>query len=84
VINSPENRLKILKLALGADHLFIEAAFLDRDRDSARKKHHLTAREAGEIAGNAGVKRFTLFHFSPRYSHEVEEIQKEAVEAFQK
>jgi len=84
VIDSPENRLKILKLAMGADHLFIEAAFMDRDRDSARKKHHLTAREAGEIARNAGVKRFTLFHFSPRYSHGAEEIQKEAMEAFQK
>jgi ribonuclease Z len=82
VINSPENRSKILNLATGAEHLFIEAAFLDSDKDTARKKHHLTAREAGEIAGEAGVKRFTLFHFSPRYNYRAEELQREATDAF--
>jgi len=81
---SPENRTKILNLAKGAEHLFIEAAFMDCDSDTARKKHHLTAREAGEIAGEAGVKRFTLFHFSPRYSYKAEEIQREATGAFVK
>jgi ribonuclease Z len=84
VISSPENRTKILNLAMGAEHLFIEAAFLDSDKDAARKKHHLTAREAGEIAGEAGVKRFTLFHFSPRYNYRVEELQREAMDAFLK
>lgn len=84
VIGSAENRLKIIDLVRGADHLFIEAAFLDCDRDVATKKHHLTARQAGEIAGEAGVKRFTLFHFSPRYSNRAKEIQEEAMEAFLK
>jgi ribonuclease Z len=84
VISSPENKKKILNLSMGAEHLFIEAAFMDCDRETARIKHHLTAREAGEIAGEAGVKRFTLFHFSPRYTHRAGEIQKEAMEAFLK
>lgn len=82
VIGSPENRAKILNLARGAEHLFIEAAFMECDREIAEKKYHLTAREAGRIAGEAGVKRFTLFHFSPRYSHMTDEIQKEAMDAF--
>lgn len=82
VINSADNRSKIIKLAQGAEHLFIEAAFLDCERDVATSKHHLTARQAGEIAGEAGVKRFTLFHFSPRYINRAEEIQKEAMDAF--
>ena len=82
VIASPENRDKIIKLAEGADQLFIEAAFLECDRETAREKYHLTAREAGEIARDAGVKSFTLFHFSPRYTHMAEEIQREAMEAF--
>jgi ribonuclease Z len=82
VAGSPENREKIINLARGAEHLFIEAAFMEEDRDAAWKKYHLTAREAGELAGEAGVKRFTLFHFSPRYSHRADEIQKEALDAF--
>ena len=65
VIGSPENKEKIINLAKGADHLFIEAAFLDCDKEIAQKKYHLTAKEAGEIAGEAKVKQLTLFHFSP-------------------
>jgi ribonuclease Z len=78
----PENRAKILSLVTGAEHLFIEAAFMECDRETAEKKYHLTAQEAGMIAGEAGVKRFTIFHFSPRYSYRMEEIQKEAMDAF--
>jgi ribonuclease Z len=83
VICNPENRKKIVELSKDADHLFIEAAFLHRDKDTARKKYHLTAREAGEIAREAKVKQFSLFHFSPRYSHIEDEIKKEAETAFQ-
>lgn len=81
IIGSPENYERAIDLARGADHLFIEASFLDRDRETARKKYHLTAREAGELARLAEVKQYTLFHFSPRYSHMAEEIEKEAMEA---
>lgn len=83
IIGSPENYQKVLALASESDHLFIEAAFLDRDRETARSKYHLTAKEAGELAKQAGVKRLTLFHFSPRYSHQEEDIKQEAWEAFQ-
>lgn len=82
VSNSPENREKILNLAMGSEHLFIESAFLDCDKETARKKYHLTAKEAGEIAGEAGVKRFTLFHFSSRYTYMENSFQKEAMDAF--
>jgi len=82
IIGSPENYEKILKLTSKADNLFIEAAFLDSDKDVAQRKYHLTARQAGGLAKKAGVKQLTLFHFSPRYSHRSEEIKKEAMEAF--
>ena len=82
VIGSPENREKIIGLARGADQLYIEAAFMDKDSETAKQKYHLTAREAGELAGEAGVKNFTIFHFSPRYAHMAQEIQDEAMEAF--
>ena len=82
IIGSPENYEKVINLARGADHLFIEAAFLDCDRETARRKYHLTAREAGELARKAGVRQFTVFHFSPRYHHRAEDIEKEAMEGF--
>jgi ribonuclease Z len=76
--DTPANREAIAGLASDADLLFIEAAFLDADRDRAAARHHLTARQAGEIASRAGARRFTLFHYSPRYAGREAEIEAEA------
>jgi len=84
LLGSPENLEKAAELARGADHLFVEAAFLDRDRETAKTKCHLTAKEAGTLAREAGVKQITLFHFSPRYTELEEEITREAMDAFGK
>ena len=78
----PANVEKMIALAKNADHLFIEAAFLEKDREHAVRKLHLTARQAGEIAGLAGVRRFTLFHFSPRYQHAEKLFCTEAMKAY--
>ncbi len=75
---------KAVEFAKDADHLFIEAAFLEKDKDIAEKKFHLTARNAGTIAGMAGVKQFTLFHFSPRYSGMEDLFKKEALAAYKR
>ncbi len=72
----------VIQLAQGADHLFIEAAFLHRHRQIAAEKKHLTARQAGLLARQAQVKRLTLFHYSPRYTDEGYLLEKEAIEAF--
>ena len=82
VAATPENRQEILNLAGESDQLFIEAAFLDADRDMALAKHHLTARQAGELAALTGAKQFTVFHFSPRYSDDAEQLYAEAETAF--
>jgi ribonuclease Z len=79
---SPANLEKAVQFAEGADQLFVEAAFLEADRKAADEKRHLTARDAGRIAGLAGVKQYTLFHHSPRYTDRLEEIEREAAEAF--
>jgi len=70
--------------AKDADHLFIEAAFLEKDRDIAENKFHLTAWQAGTIAGMAMAKQFTVFHFSPRYSGQEELFRREALDAYKK
>lgn len=82
LIGSPENFRTVALLAEGADQLFIEGGFLDRDRDKAQEKYHLTAREAGELAKMARARGFTLFHHSPRYVERGDELQQEATEAF--
>lgn len=82
VVGSQENQQKIIDLARDSDHLFIEAAFMEQDDSTAKEKYHLTAAEAGRIAREAEVKKLTLFHFSPRYSHTEEELINEALTNF--
>ena len=82
VVYNPENAEKIIDFARNANHLFIEAAFLDAEIDVARHKYHLTAKQAGTLARKAGVEQFTVFHFSPRYVHAEHELQEEAHRAF--
>jgi ribonuclease Z len=77
------NADKIIKLARGADVLFIEAAFLDEDKERAADRHHLTAGQAGELAGRAGAKRLVPFHFSPRHLGEEDRIRRQARDAFE-
>jgi ribonuclease Z len=73
---------KILSLVGNSDHLFIEAAFLDKHRDTAKHKNHLTARQAGLLAGRAQVKQITPFHFSPRYTECGHLLEAEARQAY--
>lgn len=79
---SVENRRRIVELAAGSELMFIEAPFLDEDADNAAQKCHLTARQAGMLARQAGVKRLALFHFSPKYKKAGHLLQEEAMEAF--
>jgi ribonuclease Z len=77
-----ENLARAAALAAGVDLLVCEAAFLDADRELAAGRHHLTARQAGELARRAGAARLAVFHVSPRYEGREAEIPAEAGEAF--
>ncbi|MDM8517942.1 MBL fold metallo-hydrolase [Desulfobacterales bacterium HSG16] len=80
---TPQNIEKMIELARDSDYLFIEAAFLEQDRELALEKRHLTAHQAGSIAAAAKVKRYSLFHYSPRYDKTEHLINEEARRAFE-
>jgi ribonuclease Z len=82
VVFSEKNITTIISFAKNSDHLFIEAGFLDKHKDIAQKKFHLTAQQAGSIARKSGAKELTVFHFSPRYAGNAHILEKEAMEAF--
>ena len=81
-VGSDENRKKIIELVRGSDVLYIEAYFLDRDRERAKDRYHLTAKEAGSIAREAAVGRVEALHFSPRYLDDPGCIVREVQESF--
>jgi len=56
-----------LELAEGVDLLVCESTYLHEHVDLAREYRHLTARQAGELAHDAGARRLLLTHFSARY-----------------
>lgn len=58
---------QLLRLLGDVDLLYIESVFLDADREHARRKNHLTARQAGETARRLRARQVVPFHFSPRY-----------------
>ena len=59
-----ENLLGVCK---DADALVIESTYLDEETEMAGQFSHLTARQAGELAIKAGVKKLILTHISRRY-----------------
>jgi ribonuclease Z len=63
-----------------AELLVHDASFADAEVERAAETGHSTARQAAELARNAGVKLLTLVHVSSRY--DVREVLAEAREVF--
>lgn len=71
----------VVDLARGAKLFLCESTYLESHRDLAKKHHHLTAKQAAEMAKEAGVEKLILTHFSARYQ-ESEDFAKEARHVF--
>lgn len=82
IASHADNVRRAADLVRGADLLYIETAFLEADAAEAVRKHHLTARDAGEIARRAAVQQVVPFHFSPRYAGRGAELRAELQSAF--
>jgi ribonuclease Z len=63
-----------------AELLVHDGSFADEELERAAETGHSTARQAAELARDAGVKLLTLVHVSSRY--DVREVLAEAREAF--
>jgi ribonuclease Z len=77
------NRKKIVGLVDSADIFFCESPFLADEEERGQARFHLTSRQAGILAREAGVKQLQVFHFSSRHKDCREQFYNEAQEAFQ-
>ncbi len=69
------------ELVKGVDLLYHESTYCDDKLDNALKYYHSTARQAAQVAKDAGVKKLLLGHYSARYNDE-SKLEEEAREVF--
>lgn len=70
-----------IELARGCDLLICESTYLEEHTKEAHDHHHMTARQAAEIAKEAGVRSLCLTHFSQRYGR-VDVFAEQAAKVF--
>lgn len=66
---------KLKEFYKNADYLTHEATFIEEELEIAKKVKHSTAKEAGIIATEAGVKTLILNHFSARRADDRESLE---------
>lgn len=65
----------------GVDLLYHEATFADSEKERAAQTFHSTARQAAQVASEAGVKKLMIGHYSSRYES-LDTLLSEAREVF--
>ncbi len=63
---------KIIPMIEGVDCLYHEATFMEDEAIRSNQTEHSTARQAGEIARKANVKKLIIGHYSARYNNQNE------------
>ena len=81
-VYNQENKNRIVDLVAGADIFFCESPFLAEEEERGADRRHLTSRQAGLLAGEAGVKQLRTFHFSPKHKGRELQLREEAQNAF--
>ncbi|MCH8313551.1 MAG: ribonuclease Z [Nitrospinae bacterium] len=81
-VYNEENKTRIVDLISEADIFFCESPFLAEEEERGAERRHLTSRQAGLLAGEAGVKQLRTFHFSPKHKGRESQLRKEAQDAF--
>jgi len=72
----------VVEAAENADLLIHDASFTDEHADRAQQTKHSTAREAAEVAAEAGARRLAMIHISSRYTADVSDHERQAEEPF--
>lgn len=72
---------RVIDAIQGVDWLYHEATYGNECQKQAHARYHSTAREAAQVAHDAGVKHLILGHYSSRYDNETP-LLREAQEIF--
>jgi len=72
--------LELVEICRGIDALVVNSTYSEGDRELAMRHHHLTARDAGDLARLAQPKQLILTHISARYNQE--QLVREAQDLF--
>lgn len=73
---------KIARFVKGADLLICDSSFSSENSKEAKEHMHLTARQDGQIANSAKVKKLVLTHISQRYDNKLKELLDDAKKEF--
>jgi len=72
----------LIEAARGADLLIHESTFADEEQARALETRHSTAREAGQVAQEAGAQHLILTHLSSRHDNDPGKLLTQAREAY--
>lgn len=81
-VYNERNKFRIVDLVREADLFFCESPFLADEEKRGIERCHLTSRQAGLLAGEAGVRQLRTFHYSPKHTGRKSQLQQEAQDAF--
>jgi ribonuclease Z len=77
------NKSRIVDLIRDADLFYCESPFIAEEEKRGLDRFHLTSRQAGLLAGEAGVGQLRTFHYSPKHMGRRVQLREEAQAAFQ-